>query len=1054
MVTMKASALEERGMLTRDFSTQYPVGSSTLSLGAILGISVGGALLLFVILVTIGIIHVNKKHRREKQRSEANENGNATIDLKTAIRSTRPSENNMTRRVSFNPFLHFPEDDNREEWAKQDGLQKPPIAKSKSSHRSIFRTSSVRDSWPLNTTVPLGFRPGQTTIVLSPVAPPGYVVQDPKWPRRTTSLPGRKNSQDSSKSASSTRDPYSVDVMPYRKIHRRSTSETQLSTILRSTSQRLKAAQRQSMTLTSSTLGQSPGLPPSARLPTPPRMATESQEGLIDQEIVESVGSSIYDVYSRTPSPKKKHQRTSGKRSIVKPRSPAASIESKDSLCVSDTPDLVIPAPLTSPSKSPRVVQRQSASQASGAKDISVLIHQDSRESLFARGPQEDVNNKALSRPRHISLSDDPFYSSVRSSKPMMPSAQVQGPRPMYFRKATFGQEATAERPASFCSPLRNVSGNIQSSPKRDLPKLPATSEPNLFQWLPQEAMQARATQTSAKISNSRRKGHKRSNVIRMSNLSRPASIVDTLPEEPESVTPLKFNVPGSSSFHSVEKSQDASPTNSPKTSVRPPSIAIFNPTLIAPALSSRSEDNSPTLGSEDRSAYSPTLSVCNYYTENDPGSEDEFFKPRTSNSLRPSPSVIKSRRNGQSYSADLSLFPAHQSQQYLQERLMSFPPLPADVRDPVAPPISTPRPSPRPLPNITATMNSLRSSAASPAPPLLTVPGYLTGPRYEPEKQKGATLSPPGSNSIISSITLLRRMNSEVSTSCSSPIEIDSPTLRLDSPSTGVHDNDRDIDRTATIEERGRSRGSQHYLSFGQPSSSSRRRTCDKSRSARPEIRDSHRIHKERRRRRTEDLENGNMIDELTPVREGSSPAGGDVTDRGSTADTYLRFPTLSREGSVLVTPPRTKSRLSAFTLEPGVSKSAIDHANLSSSVNGTSTVLRSTEPPNGDIRLSPSRAESQLTDTTPAQAQAQAPHPPRWSDAIIKPTTHATRRESKLEHPVPSPGAVTPPNWTTGTGMRLSGLGLAGVRLSGGFWLGGWRRRGGRAGIQSGGL
>ncbi|KAH7383475.1 hypothetical protein BKA64DRAFT_582216, partial [Cadophora sp. MPI-SDFR-AT-0126] len=733
-------------MLRRSLGSQYPVGSSTLSLGAIVGISIGGAVLLFVILVTIGVIHVNKKHRREKERSEANETGNATMDLQTAIRSTRPPETNMARRVSFNPFLHYPEDDNRQEWARQDGLQKPPRVKSRSPHRSIFRAPSVRDSWPLNTTVPLGFRPGQTPMVLNPVAPPGYVVQDPKWPKRTTSLPGRKSSQDSYQSAFSTRDPYSEEVIPYRKVHRRSTSETQLSTILRSTSQRLKAAQRHSMTRVSSTLGQSPGLPPSARLPTPPRKTTESREQLIDQLNAVSVGSSIYDVYSRTPSPKKKHQRTSSKRSIVKPRSPAASIESKDSLCLSDTTDLIILAPLTSPSKSPRVAQRQTASQASGAKDTS-----------------EGVNNKTLSHPRRISSSDDPFYTSIRNSKPMMPSAQVQGPRPMYIRKATFGQIATVERPTSLCSPLRDVSGNAQQSPKRELPNPPATSEPNLFQWLPQEAMQARATQTSGKSSNPRRKGHKRSNVIRMSNLTRPASMVDVLPEEPETVAPLKFNVPGRSSFHSVENSQNASPTKSPKTSVRPPSIATFNPTLIAPALSGRSEDNSPALGSEDKNPYSPTLSVCNYYAENDPGSEDEFFKTMGSKSLRPSPSVIKSRRSGRSYSADLSAFPTSQSQQHSEQ---------------LSPTTSTPRPAPRPLPNITATMNGLRSSTAILAPPLLTVPGHLTGPRSEPEKQTGATLSPPGSNSIITSISLLRRMNSEVSTICSSPAEASSPTL------------------------------------------------------------------------------------------------------------------------------------------------------------------------------------------------------------------------------------------------------------------------------------
>ncbi|KAG4439320.1 hypothetical protein IFR05_005195 [Cadophora sp. M221] len=944
---MKASTMAEQGRIwERDLSTQFPVGSITLSLGAILGIAVGGALLLFAVLVIIGIIHVKKKHRREKKQfSEANEDGDLDIDLKTALRSTRPPEISMERRLSFNPFLPLSEDDDREQWVKQDGLQRPPLAKSKSIfQRRFFRTSSVRDSWPLMSNQPLGFLPGQTTMILSPVAPPGYVVQDPKFLKRTTSILGRKNSQDSSKSASPTRDPYSMDVMPYRKVHRRSTSENQLSTILRSTSQRLKAAQRNSMTRTLSTLGRFPGLPPSERLPTPPiRKATESREGLIDQEKMESVGSSIYDVYAQSPSPMKCHQCTSTIRSPMKPKSPSESVESKDSLCVSDTPDILVPAPLTSPSKSPsRSAHKNSMTKASGgAKDISALIHQDNRASLFATGPQDAVVNKILSPPQRISLSGDPFYSSVRSSKPMIPSPQIQGPRPMYFRKATFGQEATPDRPASFCSPLKDVSGNAQSPTKRQLPEPLTTLESNPFQWFPQEAMQTRATQTSPKRSSSRRKGHKRSNVIRMSNLSRPASTVDIVPEEPEELSPLKFNAPRFSSFLSVEISQDQSPTKSPssrRAGVRPPSIATFNPTLIVPELSSRSEDNSPTLGSENMSdiGYSPTLSVCNYYTEKDSDSEDEFFKPRVSTSLLPSPSVLKSRRHGRNYSADLALFPTHQSQQYLRERLISFPPLPIDVLPAIIPPptILTPRRTSRPLPNITSTMNGFHSSAATPAPPILTIPSHLTGPRSEPGKHARATLSPLRCESMLSTISMLRRMNSEVSTgSYNSVTSFDSPTMpgETESPSTSTSTGIglglglgldisvtedtanstttlNPLDFNTSIEERGRSRGSRHYLSLGQLSaisnqSSTRHRTRDRTRQTRhiqPGIRDSHRIHKERRKRRTEDLEAAGMIDELERVEEGDSPAtGANAVVRGGELNVGLRFPTLSREGS-----------------------------------------------------------------------------------------------------------------------------------------------------------
>ncbi|KAK0103152.1 hypothetical protein ONS95_014952 [Cadophora gregata] len=1032
MATMKTSSMEETSMVARDMNTQYPVGSTNLSLGAIIGIAVGGAILLFVILVTIGVMHINKKHRREKQEfAEANEDGHAVIEMKSTNRSSMPPEIKLSRRLSLNSFLLLPEDGGRKEWARQDGLQKPPVVKTKPARRSFFRTSNVRDSWPLNTTLSSGF--GQPSVVQSPVAPPGYVIQDQRWPKRTTSLSGRKNSRDSSRSPSKIRGPYSGDAIPYRNAHRRSTSETQLSTILRSTSQRLKASQRQSLTRTTSSLGQFPGLPPSERLPTPPRKANESREGLINHDPIHSFGSSLYDAYAaRTPSPSKKRQRTSSKRSIVRPKSPAASVESRDSLCASDTTDLIILAPLTSPSKSPRVVQNRSAKKASAAKDIS-----------------GGDSSKIFLPPPRTSLTGDPFYSPVRSCKPLMSSPQVQGPRPMYIRKATFGQEATAERPASYVSPLRDVTGNAQSSPKRELPEIPLTSEPNLFQSCPQEAMQ-----TSMKVSSARKKGHKRSNVIRMS-ISRPTSTVEIVPEEPETITPLKFSIPKVTSFLSMESAQSVSPTKSTKASPRPPSIATFNPTLIRSPLSSRSENHSPTLAAE-RTTYSPTLSVTNYYTENDHGSEEEFFKSKTTKPLQHSSSEIKSRRHSRNNS---DVFANNQSQQYPRESLLSFPSLPAIS------PLSTPPPALRPLPSISTTPSGLRSNVAAPALPVLTIPGNVTDGPSEPDKRTSATLIPPVGDSILSSITFLRRMNSEISTNRSSPTLMDSPTLPQD-PSS----KDSQFNTTTNSEKRGRSRGSHLYLNLGQSSSFSGDGLAS-TRPTRSEKRDSHRAQKDRRRRATQDFENIDTLDELSPGKEKSTPARGeDMAESGSIADMSLRFPTLSREGSVMHTQPRMmNARLSAFSLDPIVDTSSvevIDHTDFlptptpspSPTINAARTAVRhSIDPRNDGIRLSPPRAdldldfqspsqqqsESQTKDSngpsTPGQRQGQGQqgqvptpqsNPPRWSDAMIKPTTHVTRRESKMEHPIPSPGITTPPNWTN-SGARLSGLGLAGVRL-----------------------
>ena len=129
----------------------------------------------------------------------------------------------------------------------------------------------------------------------------------------------------------------------------------------------------------------------------------------------------------------------------------------------------------------------------------------------------------------------------------------MQGSRPIDYRRTTFGQRATSDRPASFWSTPRRSYGNAQSPSQRELPGPRMTSEPYLFQWFPQVAIHARATQTSPKQPHLKRKGHKRSNVIRMSNLSRPTSRVDIIAEEPEEVSHFKCNDPRYSSSLGVE---------------------------------------------------------------------------------------------------------------------------------------------------------------------------------------------------------------------------------------------------------------------------------------------------------------------------------------------------------------------------------------------------------------------------------------------------------------------------------------------------------------------
>ncbi|KAE9364851.1 hypothetical protein N431DRAFT_489319 [Stipitochalara longipes BDJ] len=970
------------GFARRSLQTQVSVGSTTLSLSAIIGIAVGGAVGVFAILASIGIVLARRKHRLQMQQmSEAKESGIEDADIGKALRSTRPPEICFSRRLSFNPFLILAEGGSASDWASED----PPVAKIKrqSTHLGFLRRSGTRDSWPLASEIHMKIIHGQATIHQSQVAPPGYVIEDPKVSRSNSRMSRRKSAIIHQEHANM--DPDIPTSTPMRTFHRRSASENQLSTILRSTSERLKAAHRRSLTRTMSALGRYPGSPPTARLPTPPgKLTTESREALVGKHFSESVVGSICDSYRiRSLSPPKRSLRRS-QPAVPRPNSPTSSNESRDSLCGAKTPDVVIPASLTSPSKYMRG-ERKSQVQFSleNAKDVSLMIHNDTRPSLEAIGGQDPLEQKkGLQR---ISLASDPFFSAVKSSKPIMPNSRIQGPRPqppLYMRKATFGQEETSERPQSFCSPLKDVSGNVRHTPKNSQLESPTT---NPFQWSPQEAMQTRSTQTSpaTKRPSQRRKGHKRSNVVRMS-VPRPLSSVEVVPEEEDEDSPLSLESPRQPAIRRLEPTKNqSSPPSSSRLSTRPPSSAVFNPTLKIPVATTRSEDNSPTLGLEDirnGQVYSPTLSVCNYYTESGGASEDEFFRGRSSKQV--DKTTLKSRRHGRNYSTDLSLFPTHQSQQERQTQLTSFPP--PSLTNSMTPMLTPP--SGRPLPSIDFSMSGggvqLQSSATA-APPLLTLstPTYLSGPRPEPSesnhKRNNSTINDasPQRISIQTSITLLRRMNSEVShySATSSPSDTNSPIV--------YHYGS--ISSLEQLEERRRSRpSSKYYLALGSSNLLPQDDNIAKVKQ-RVEKRDSHRVYKERRKRRNEELEREEV--DLTPVKEVSSPA----TGANALGIVGLRFPTLSREGTNGATPPRESQ---------GVAARRVGDITPTKSL-GVSVI----EVDGGDLDLATGEG--------------------RWSGAMTKPQHEVIRRESRMEHPSPK----TPPKW----GLGLGSMGLAGKRL-----------------------
>lgn len=1087
---------------------EVPIGSTTIPVGGIIGIVIGGVIVLIVAGVTV-VTYVRRNHRNtiksreneveDKKRTSLGNTLPYSLPLFATPYHYLPPKHVPRRRTTILQRGFIDEDEDEED----DNVVKPGTKRS-SGQKSLFqkRRTSIRDSWPLASraqpsATSLSSAHSERNIRINCVAPPGYVLSEPQRPKRTFS---RKSPV---KNSDSVEDITIIDGEPRVKYGRnRSNSENQLSSILKSTSQRLKDTHRESIRTSWNNLGKFPGSPPKQRLPSPPlNKATESTEVLLAHGFSAHDDESPWETQSpRTPSPGKRVPRTAGRAFKRRGRSPTPSGGSDDSLCGIDTPDLVIPAQLTSPSKSGRRYEKRHPMNLSPTKG-------------------SDSALKASYIPK-ISVVNDPFFSSVKSAK-VIPSTTIFGPQPRHMRKATFGQEAQGKPDLHGDLPSKYISGN-HSGPLVKVPQSsPRSSELNPFQWSPKEAMQFRASSASPNKVISKRKGHKRSNVVRMSGLPRPTS-VSVVQEESEGESPGMTTIISRPTLRVVEPSPSCTSLASRQSSAlmpRPPSVSTFNPSISIPSLKPGSrqvsltreeyqtpppltikpifnisalkplernaqvepEEYSPTppsskvnpmlnipslrpierSGSEsgDSGGYSPTLSICNYYTENI-NSEVEFFKhARSSLAMK-----TQIRRLCQNIDEEII------SPDTPTETLVSFPPLPPpgsvtkveDLDDesdlpeylksnPSASRIGNPSdltrishssateiraPSPKRVsfskptnsrpssqtrlsqsftsnvsnPMVFGPRSLSRSNAPSPlnittvsqpAPPLLSTtlpkPVHLTGPRPQPHKSASYstamtsfTSSTPVStrNSIATSIGLLRRMNSEIS--CIDAGDSDSPPMV---PGIGLDWNDH----------RRLSRASRFYLSIGSPIDgaavpnhrSSLSMLYPNTYSAYSnsyfpqgnESTTSVNSMGERRQSRS-DLMNPNygnlqeILEDISASREGSQGA----STRGSSPVAMGRHGLNIKE---------KKLSLTNLTILP----------------DGGVEYLMDYEDDNENIvePLSLSKTNVLSEKLTKSNKDEKEGNNTRWSDAMIKPLTKSTRRESKMEQPSPK----TPPKW-----------------------------------------
>ncbi|PQE17435.1 hypothetical protein CJF32_00008667 [Rutstroemia sp. NJR-2017a WRK4] len=831
----------------QEVTTQLPVGSSFISFGAIIGIVIGVAMALIIGGVGIAIYNIRKTRKREALRAKGKD---VEIDQNVAM-MVRANPSTFLYPTFGSPYDSMPirqlsTPSGFVESEDEDDNIIRPNTKRFSEQKSIFRKSCIRDSWPLVSFNQMSTRQFPLQVVSSPrslrkppernirlncVAPPGYVLPDePQKPTRTFSRRAQAKNSDS------VEDVTIIDGEPTiarGRTRQRSSSENQLSVILKSTSQRLRDTQRRS-------LGRFPGSPPKQRLPTPPvNNATESRELLIRPDTASDLGSQPDRELFRTPSPGKKVPRTAGRAFQKRGRSPTPSEHSDDdSLCGIDTPDLVIPAQLTSPSKSGRKFEQRHRMNLSTSKIPAPKIHHAAKPSVGTIDKTDFGSSPQI-------LANDPFLS-IKGSKPIS-SSQIYEPRPLHIRKATFGHHATEEKPLEFIdSPLKDISVN-QSGALVKEPKSPTPSnEPNPFQWSPKEAMQVR-TSSPSKMG-PKRKGHKRSNIVRISGLPRPSSVSVVHEESEDDSSPRALRrIISRPTLRVVEKSPSCTSLtmgSHRSSAVRPPSSLTFNPILSIPTLIK--PISPPDHGLED---YSPTLSVYNYYAEN-LNSEVEFFKHARSSLVLKS-QVKRHCKDIEEEEPDtpsdilvsFSPLPIKSDDDKEVEILADIPESPAQIPSsppPIRPlallrtaktnlpsPIHMPPPKPssmqisrlstsnifgpRPLSRISPNSNSNSNNNSTlnlpikpvtlslPAPPLLTIPTpvHLTGPRPEPRKLSSFTSTPSSTrDSIATSIGLLRRMNSEIS----------NYSLSMDSPP---------IDGAGSANG-GSARGSKYYLSLG----------------------------------------------------------------------------------------------------------------------------------------------------------------------------------------------------------------------------------------------
>ncbi|KAL3422886.1 hypothetical protein PVAG01_04633 [Phlyctema vagabunda] len=991
---LKATAIARR-------QSREASAPGVFSAPVIIGIAAGGAVLLCILLTILGLYIAKVNHRRKKARQRQVDTGQDVGKDLRAVLEIR-EQDMWSRRHSFTR-LPSPDKLSSMNWITDDFKEvpvtstapKPQKKLSLSPQRGFFRISGMRDSWPLVSKMdippqhiiqaqqeshkPLGSSDGTSQAVGESVG-----CLDNKWPSRTYSRASRQTFEmaNSPEKKSNSRE---VEEKSHR---RRSTSESQLSSILRSTSQRLR---RQSLTRARSSIGRFPGSPPKDRLPSPPPEAERPSKGRAKistpdpSSYAGSINSSIYETYiNRSPSPSRMVAKSAGHILQKRENSPTHSYSSGDSLCRTRTPDLVIPAALSSPSKrEKRTEQRHTVRiSTSVAPDLKPMVRNDQ---LPSSGNIGDENTMLHSQ--HVVSDNDPFYSQ-RSSSPPAAKEAMPGPRPLNIRKTTFGAETTLNHfsnydPKSIEPPLRDVSGNEQSSPTPFMSgALPGTPQ-SPFQWLPEETMQVKKASLASRTLGPKKKGHKRSHTVHMSILPAPQSfgVVPELPEEesPPSIQlqprPLNISAPCSPSRG----------VSSHQVLFKTPSPLGFNQDTKAASLPNNKTNISIHRdgSSQDSDGISSTLMASNYYSEEANDSEDEFFNQGAS-------SRADYRRQGYDFSAvvpsangNLTSFPS--------PRFTAVDTSECDTSQRL--PLT--RPSSLIISSPTLSQAVLSQIKQAPGP---------QGPREEVGK-KGMTME--------TQIAMLRRMNSEVSSysEVGSPCSDGSPTLP-DLRCVGISPVGKASNKA-----------SKHYLGIGNGSSPTRRKGRPSIRNSMLRGRVSEKLERERERRASKMLgegidrreREGFIIRKTIQTQETIMYDPDDFFSGGQLVPMKPAKKTTEVNETVVYDPEEFFCGGNLVPMKPTKAIKPEPQENESPKGLNIHSLNYPILSPEGQSTVSTKQNHNinQNSNSKSPPSPELSAEEKRWSDAMLKPQLNGLRsqRQSRMEMPTP----MTPPRWAS---------------------------------------